>query len=75
LDPPAGRGTLDDSDELVEWRTISETVSGESAEVRASITFANNGQTRARTAVFTVRQEDGDWKVCAVRAAGGSPSP
>jgi hypothetical protein len=65
-------GIVDDSDELVEWRMINETVTGESAQVRASITFANNGRTQAGTAVFTVRQEDGDWKVCAVRRAGSA---
>lgn len=74
-DGPGARtllGIVEDSDQLVEWRMISETGSGERAEVSVDLTFANEGRTGTSVGAFTLVREDGDWKVCDIRRAGAT---
>ena len=64
---PGSRSLVDaveDEDEVVEWRMINETISGDTARVHASITVADDGETQNVAAVFSLVKVDGDWNVC-----------
>lgn len=55
---------VEDDENLTGWKIIGEKVSGDTADVRVSITLFENGSTGTSTGTFELVKENGDWKVC-----------
>ncbi|GAA2738426.1 hypothetical protein [Actinocorallia aurantiaca] len=58
---------VEEDENLIEWKIISEKVSGDAADVIVSITLFENGSTGTSAGTFGLVKENGDWKVCDLR--------
>jgi hypothetical protein len=67
------RGDIDDDfsdgdEEILSYSVVDSTEQSDTAQVDARVEVRDNGRTGSQDLVLSLVKEDGDWKVCGIRA-------